>query len=135
MDYYFDPYALGMLEKRPKKGTVIVGVTDEKGNFPERTKRSHPYSYDPICHYMNGAVKPSETVYHDRMEQWDYKKFRRVVDEHCKHAHSFSNPTAVQNILRDYFDDQLIVLTCIVEYCNASSGYACFRFDYFQEPK
>lgn len=135
MDYYFDEYSGDQMCKHVPKGTVIIGLTDEKGNFPKHTKRSHPYSYDPICHYLNHTVKANGTVYHDRMEQWDYKKFCRVVDGHCKQANSFSNSTAVQNILRDYFDDQSIVLTCIVEYCNAASGYACFRFDYFQETK
>lgn len=129
MEHFFNIY--GDEDIRPPKGQVIIGITDHEGNWPERTKQSHPYSYDPICQYMDKSVEANGTVYHDRMQQWDYKKFDRVLKEHCRDGcYSFNNSSTVQKVLRSYFEDDTIELACIIEYCNVSSGYPCWRFDY-----
>jgi hypothetical protein len=116
----------------------VIGYTDEKGVVAKRTKQSHPYSYDPIVQYIHyGAkVKANGSAYHDRMQSWDYKKYQDCENKHVRQANSsYHDGTAMQNFLRDYFDDPKLILIHIIEYCNSSSGYPCYRFDYYQVPK
>lgn len=121
------------IKEHASKGQVIIGVTDEKGRIAVRTKHDHPYSYDPICQFLDSKVKAEHTVYSDRMQQWDWKKY-----EECAMKVRSKYPTGdfgtrqrrVELLLRLYCDDPSIKLACIVEYCNPSSGYTVFRYDY-----
>lgn len=108
---------------------------------PLRSKRSHPYAYDPFTIWG----KPAEhkecngSVYTDRMEQWDYTKYRQLCQKHYRAGEStyfrpFDNHNCrgdlIQAFMRDYFDDPTIRLLRVIEYCNWSTGYPTWRLDY-----
>lgn len=99
---------------------------------PNRTKSksSHPYSYDAFYIWRDKNLKDSGTVYHDRMQQWDYSKF----EEACKltEGKRFSqyNRAEVSKFLSAYFNKK-IKATALVEGCNASNGYPYWIF-YFK---
>lgn len=98
---------------------------------PIKTKQTHPYNYDPIVLYKNGKTATG-SVYSDRLFQQDYEKH----DEICQKV--FGNrgqywdkrePKQIEKFLSEYFGKK-ITLTRITEYCNQSTGYPCWRFDY-----
>lgn len=128
-------------------GSLFMGADgfDEKGkpfwlspegerNFTsKRTPISHPYSYDPIILFTNTEVKASNTVYSDRLFQWNSDKHDKLCTEYFGNRGQVWRdraPESIQSFLRAYIADQSIALVRIVEYCNPSNGYPCWRFDY-----
>lgn len=107
------------------------GIAVNEDGEPVKTKWEHPYSYDPILQYFNGT-EGKATVYSDRMFQWDSEKFNQLCQKHFgNHGQSFENREAevIEQFLSDYLG-QAVVLNKITEYCNQSSGYPLWRFDY-----
>ena len=106
---------------------------DEHSNPVERTKREYPYSYDGFVTWRGGANKEiNGTVYSDRLLQWDYKKTRELMKKHFGNEGDYydkRSPEAIESFLSEYFDKK-IKLILIMEYCNVSSGYPLWRFDY-----
>ncbi len=97
-----------------------------------RTKHSHPYSYDNICVY---AVEKQATggAYSDRMIQWDYEKFERLNKEHFGNRSQYwsdRSPNQIEAFLRDYFDKPNLQLVLVIESCNQASGYPVWYFGY-----
>jgi hypothetical protein len=102
-----------------------------------RLRNECPYSYSPILRYQaEGDPKGQTTTYHDRMMQWDYDKYGDSAE-----AAGFNpprkqmglereSPETLEKFLRIYFDDDSIKLIRMIEYCNMSSGYPIYRFDY-----
>jgi hypothetical protein len=132
--FYFNELDIGESGRKQ----VIPGVTDEKGNLPERTKHSYPYSYDPICQYYDDQhyTQTDGTVYHDHMQQWDSQKFAACRERYSGRVYDWmSDGRIMEAFLRDYFDKPDLKLTAIIEYCNMATGYPCFRFDYIKEVK
>lgn len=111
----------------------ISGV-DENGKPVKKTVFSHPYSYDGFVTWRGGKnSEANNTIYSDRLWQWDYKK----TDELCmKHfgdkSQYFSgrSPEKVEAFLREYTGQKELKLIYIMEYCNQSSGYPYWRFEY-----
>lgn len=106
----------------------------------ERTKESHPYSYDPLLQWRKYDKTPetASAVYSDRLAQWDYKKYQALVEKHFTgvngdrggdYFHSRS-PKRIEAFLRDYNDNQDLELVRIEEHCNWSSGYPVWAFFY-----
>ena len=89
-------------------------------------------TYSDSAIFDNGE-KPNGTVYSDRMLQWDYKKHDDLCQKHFGDKSQYwsgRSPEKIQAFLRDYMNDQNVLL-CRIEYCvNASSGYPIWRFDY-----
>ena len=55
----------------------------KKGNPVERTKDKYPYSYDPFVVWKTEEdVKQNNTVYSDRLKQWDYEKYSGLCQKH-----------------------------------------------------
>lgn len=105
---------------------------DINGKPVQRTKVSHPYSYD--CHVIWRGGRNDEAkhaVYHDRMQQWDWDKYERCRKLHLNNQ-GFANadPKKVEAFLRDYNDDQDLRLIIIQEGCNVSNGYPYWVFHY-----
>lgn len=107
---------------------------DEFGNRVEKTKSTHPYSYDGFVVFRAGTNKEANgTVYSDRMRQWDYDKNKKLCYKHFGNESDYWNnrtPDKIQSFLRDYMNDPDLKLILIMEYCNQSSGYPVWRFDY-----
>lgn len=114
-------------------------ITTEKELEGEdiRTRSEYMYSYSPILRYQgNDTDHPNlSSVYHDRMWGWDYDKYRRCAKEAYGDAGQMGlenhSITQHEKLLRSFFDDETIVLVRLIEYCNASNGYPCYRFDYY----
>lgn len=116
-------------------GEVFFIEVEEYEGRPRKTKQSHPYSYDPIILWTDGSdtLEPTDSVYTDRLYQWDYKKHNTLCQKHFKNEGQYwdrRNPELIQAFLRDYLDNPNLVLTKIIEYCNVSNGYPVWRFDF-----
>ncbi len=115
------------------------GNVDEFNNPVKRTKRSHPYSYDGFVQWRgspNGEA--NGTIYSDRLLQWDFDKHDELCMKHFGNKHQYwdtRNPKKIEAFIRDWVDDQTVKLTLVMEYCNASSGYPVWRFDYYKQEK
>lgn len=101
---------------------------------PRRTKRSHPYSYDPFVIW--GAENQKDHAYYtDRMQQWDYTKYERLCQQHFEWP-SF-NPHARPHIIETFLSDYLgrkVTLTCVMEWCNQASGFPLWTMHWQEIP-
>ncbi len=115
------------------------GKVDEHGNPVKRTKQSHPYSYDGFVQWRGGENKEANgTIYSDRLLQWDYEKHNELCEKHFGNKGQYwdaRHPEKIEAFLRDWVDDQNLKLIFVMEYCNVSSGYPCWRFDYHKTVK
>lgn len=117
------------------------GRVDEHGNPVKRTKEEYPYSYDGfVQERVHPNSKSTGTVYTDRLLQWDYTKTRKLLKKHFESISdkggdywSGRSAESIQKFLRDWFADETIVVTLVMEYCNVSNGYPTWRIDYFHE--
>jgi hypothetical protein len=111
---------------------------DEHGNAVARTKTSHPYTYDGFVLHRMGENKEAEsTIYSDRLMQWDFKKHDELLMKHFGDQGQYWNRRDVKGIeafLRDWCEDPELKLILVMEYCNQSSGYPCWRFDFAYGP-
>lgn len=114
--------------------TFSTGVVDEFNNPVKRTKSDYPYSYDGFVSwrgYPNSVA--NATVYTDRLlhENWD--KHDRLCQKHFGNEGQLwgqRDEKTIEAWLRDWFDDPELRLVFIMEYCNHSSGYPLWRFDF-----
>lgn len=107
----------------------VMGGEDGEG---VRTKLSHPYSYDPITIWVGGG-KAEDTVYTDRLFQWDHAKHDRLCEKHFGNRGQYwseREPSKIEAFLRDYIGDPSVTLCCVTEYCNQATGYPVWRLDY-----
>ncbi|TXG76186.1 hypothetical protein E6Q11_05135 [Candidatus Dojkabacteria bacterium] len=82
--------------------------------------------------FDNGKT-PTNTVYSDRLIQWDYERYNEMCKRHFgNHAQAFYDraPEKIQAFLRDYMNNQNVVLCRVEELENKSTGYPYWRFDY-----
>lgn len=105
---------------------------DEFGNPVEKTKDKYPYSYDGYVSYRNGDNSDiTGSVYSDRLRQWDYEKYEECSKKHGDPGLMRNKvPIQIQSFLRDYLNEPKLNLILIMEYCNLSTGYPVWRFDY-----
>jgi len=115
------------------------GKVDENDDPVKRTKRSHPYSYDGFVQWRGGENKEAtSTIYSDRLLQWDFDKHDELCMKHFGNEGQYWNdrdPKKIEAFLRDWTDDQTLKLIFVMEYCNVSSGYPVWRFDYSKGEK
>jgi len=126
-------------------GGAVVG---EDGKYREvpgchlgpRTKATNPYSYDPLLQWRKYNETPTNAsaVYSDRMSQWNYAKYRELMEKHFagigndRGGDYFGSRGAsrIEAFLRDYFDKQDLELVRIEEHCNQATGYPVWAFFY-----
>jgi hypothetical protein len=104
---------------------------DEKGNLIEKTPITNPYDYDGFV-IWDTNTSPTDTVYSDRLFQWDAKKHDELCEKHFGNCGQYWNkrePKKIESFLSDYFDRK-IKLCRVMQYCNQATGYPCWRFDY-----
>ena len=105
---------------------------DEHGNPVERTPITNPYSYDGFVTWKNDS-KPNNTVYSDRLYQWDSKKYNENCKKHFGNEGQVfydREPEKIEIFLRDYLDNDSLILCRIMQYCHQARGYPIWRFDY-----
>lgn len=100
-----------------------------------RTKLTHPYSYDPIIQWQSEdkELKATNTVYSDRLFQWDANKYAELTKKHFDDSGSNwvnRDHEKIELFLKEYFDNNELKLVSVIEYCNQATGYPCWRFDY-----
>lgn len=112
----------------------LCSAVDEHDKPVQRTKHSHPYSYDGFMLWRGGKNEEANgTIYSDRLLQWDHDRHNDLCKKHFGDEGQYWNdrdPKKIEAFLRDWCDNQELKLIFIMEYCNAASGYPCWRFDY-----
>lgn len=112
------------------------GYRDEFGRVVKRTKQTHPYSYDGFVVYRGGDNSESNwSFYSDRLIQEDYKKYTRLSEKHfgdCGQYFYERNPKEIEEFLSDWIGRKG-KLILVMEYCNMSSGYPTWRFEFKTE--
>jgi len=105
---------------------------DENGNAVKRTKQSRPYSYDGFVTFRGGKNKEANaTVYSDRILH--EPQYSRLCVKHFGNEGQMffgRSPKKVEAFLRDFYNKPEIKLILVMEYCNVSSGYPLWRFDF-----
>lgn len=112
----------------------FFGQVDEHGQLVKRSKCEYPYSYDGFVTWRGGENKEANgTIYSDRLLQWDYKKYNELSKKHFGNEGQIfydRQPKQIEAFLRDWTGDENLRLILVMEYCNVSSGYPLWRFDY-----
>jgi len=115
-----------------------VRTVDIDGNLIERTKHSHPYSYDPFTIWR---VLPKEcetgSFYTDRMFQWDHALTTELIKKHFNtQSQRFDGYTAEQlePFVRERFNKPNLKVAALREYCNQATGYPVWLITY-SDPK
>jgi hypothetical protein len=110
---------------------------DIDGNDVERTRDKYPYSYDAYVTYMNGSKEDiKDSVYSDRILQWDYELTRKIMLEVFGTDGDYYNnrsPEDIEVFLRKRFDKPDLNLIAIMEGCNVGNGYPYWVFCYNEE--
>lgn len=111
-----------------------IGEVDEYDIPVRKTKKEYPYGYDGfVVHRVGNNSEANETVYSDRLWQWDHSKYNKSVEKvFGDHRQMFYQATSdeLERMLREYFDNPKLKLILVMEYCNVSNGYPVWRFDY-----
>jgi hypothetical protein len=123
-------------------GPVDNGPVDDDGRPVERTKWEYPYSYSFFVVWKSEQDKRGipglGDAYSDRLLQWDRDKYNRCAEAVWgDHRQMFgsSEVAEIEQFLRLYCGDAGLVLTCILEGCNVSSGYPLWFFRWQKGPK
>lgn len=107
---------------------------DEHGRPVERTPDKYPYSYDGYVTWRGGEnSEVNSTIYSDRLSQWDYDKCKNLKLKYFGKTGdwwSSFDPKQIEAFLREWCEDPELKLIFIMQYCNASSGYPVWRFDF-----
>lgn len=85
-----------------------------------------------IVSYFTGEDS-TNTVYSDRLLQWDYEKTKELKQKHFNSQSdywSYFPADKIEAFLKEYLGKE-IKLTKITEYENKSNGYPHWRFDYY----
>lgn len=112
-----------------------IGIpVDEHGNPVSRTKSEYPNSYDAFVTWrMESDKRATGTVYSDRLYEWDIAKYNLLSEKYFGNEGHYWDarlPKDIESFLKDYFEAPNLKLLLIMEYCNVSSGYPVWRFDY-----
>jgi hypothetical protein len=129
-----------MKNEQKKLKTNEAGVTyfsqyvNEFGEPVKRDKWQYPYSYDGFITWRGGKNEEvNSTIYSDRLLQWDMKKYDELSKKHFGNAGQIfydRQPKDIESFLRDWTGDIKLKLIFVMEYCNVSSGFPLWRFDY-----
>jgi hypothetical protein len=125
---YFECYSVN------PDGSIVSGLVDEHDKPITRTPTTHPYSYDGFITWRGGKnEEANNTIYSDRLWQWDHKKTNKLCEKHFGDKSQYFNqrtPEQIEAFLRDYTNNPNLKLIFIMEYCHQSSGYPIWRFEY-----
>lgn len=54
---------------------------DVEGNIINKNKFDYPYNYSPITIWINRDIESNNTVYSDRLINWNYSKYIKCCKE------------------------------------------------------
>jgi hypothetical protein len=131
---------LGKLVENANGDLIESVFYDNYGNLVERPKHDYPYSYSPYVNWQHPKAelleKQNAGFYTDRAFTWDHEKYNDLCQKHFgDHGQYWNNraPSLIQLFVRDYNDDQSLILTKVIEYCNVSNGYPVWYLGYYSE--
>jgi hypothetical protein len=87
--------------------------------------------------FDNGR-KANDTVYSDRLFQWDHKKHDELCMKHFGNSGQYwdkREPENIEAFLRDYMNDQTLILCKTTIYEYMARDYLIWRFDYLTSPQ
>ena len=119
--------------KHPNRENPIYynqAYKDWNGVAVERNPTDYPYSYEPYV-VEKKADKYKDCVYSDRLILWNYKLFEQLTMKHFDNVSQYWDGRsfhAIENFLRDYFDNKKLELVGIMKGANASNGYPYWIF-------
>ena len=133
---HFDDFTiLGDFQSTKRKG-----IPDQYQEFlPENIKKGrhdYPYSYEPFLIYFNEKAKePTDSIYTDRLLQWDYAKHNLLCKKHFGDEGQRWNSRDAEKIQAFLCDwtGKKIVLVANIQYVNISNGYPVWRLDFHEE--
>ena len=106
---------------------------DLNGIPVKRTPHTHPYNYDGFVLWRNSKdINASDTVYSDRLYQWDWEKYNKCCYEIFGNTGQYFDnrkPEDIEKFLSLYFGNE-VKLCVLMQYCNKATGFPYWRFDY-----
>ena len=84
------------------------------------------------------GITPTDSVYSDRLYQWDYKKFNECCETVWGNSGQMFDGREskdIEKFLQLYFGKEEVVLCKIIKYINQSTGYPYWRFDFTTQEK
>lgn len=105
---------------------------DENGNPVRRSKAKHPYNYDEFVVYRGHPNEVgNHTLWSDRLAQHYPEQWKPLLHKYFNgESEGFSHRPAekVEEFLKELLNETELKLVYIMEGCNASNGYAYWRF-------
>lgn len=90
------------------------------------------YYYTADNKIIHNDLEANETLYSDRLFRWDSTKFNTLCKKHFgDEGQSFEgrSSTLIELFLRDYLDNQSVILCSIEQLENMATGYPYWRFE------
>lgn len=109
----------------------IQQTSSDQLNF--KSKVEYPYSYDPIIQFLLPGVEANNTIYTDRLLQWDFPRHDELCLKHFGDSGQYwdyRSSVAIEAFLKDWVGDKELVLVSKTEYCDRSSGHPTWRLDF-----
>ena len=102
-----------------------------------KQKHKYPYTYSPFLIFFNEKAdkEGTNTIYTDRLLQWDYEKHNRLCRKHFGNEGQLwekRDPKKIEAFLCDWIGKK-IVLVVDIQYVNLSNGFPLWRFDFYEE--
>ena len=88
-------------------------------------KAPNPYNYDGIMLFTRDG-NANNTIYTDRLLQLDYTRHNQLCMKHFNDESQYWShryPNKIEAFLRDWCNDESLILISVIEYCNQSTGY------------
>lgn len=83
--------------------------------------------------FKKKAVKATDTIYTDRLIEWDYEKYNKLCKKHFGNDGHFwdkRESRKIESFLRDWVDDEKLELVMVSKSKNRLNGQPLWRFDY-----
>lgn len=97
------------------------------------TPECRPYNFSEYYLFnMKEKNTKYEAVYSDRMNQWDYEKFKRALDI-VGSGMDWFDPNKAEKFMSAYYG-RAIEVAAMARGCNQSSGYPYFIFWFRDKP-
>lgn len=121
-------------------GNFMYQMEDSHFVYPDRnrSKDAHPYSYDLFWIWKRDNVKSKgvDVVYHDRMQEYDYDKYRKAfkLAQDCGPGDNLKSWSQDQaSMFMSHYQDIPCTVIAIAEGCNKSSGHPYWVFWFKKE--
>lgn len=89
-------------------------------------------------HNCNSDFKANNTIYSDRLLQWDYARYNKLSTKHFGNESQYwygRDADKIEAFLREWCNDNTLILIAVELEMNESNGYPIWRFDFYTQPK